>query len=119
MKSFFAPGSRRKSAIRLRRRIASGFEQWTGVDFDDLMRARLHEADPRSPGGGARVKSDAAPAGAVRVDQRRDFRRDAGVAQRRDDKAALPLTISVRRQRLHGAAAANRVMPADRFDAIP
>ena len=70
------------------------------------------------PSGHARVKSDAAAARAMRVDERRDFGRDAGVAQRRLDEAALPFGIGWRRQRLHGAAAAMRVMRTDRRDAI-
>ncbi len=75
----------------------AGFEQRAVFDLDDVMRAGAHEPDfVVAPVLKAGVERRAAAAGAVGVDQRRDFRLDAGALQRGDEQVALPLGIERR-----------------------
>jgi len=66
----------------------------------------------------SRVKNRAATAIAVRVQDRSDWSLDAGMAQRSDDQIALPTPIGILVEMLHGAAAADSEMRADRVNAL-
>ena len=68
-----------------------GREQRAGVDRDNVVRARPHEADlVRRAMRKAGVKGRPAPARAMRVDQRTDLGVDPGARERLDDEPALP-----------------------------
>ena len=97
-------GQRARGLDRARHRRR---EQRAGVDRDDVVRARAHEADfVRSPMRKARVKSRAPPSGAMGVDQRGDLRLQMRAPQRLDHEAALPVAIERLPHVLRGAAAA-------------
>ncbi len=91
-----------------------------GLDLDKFMRARLHETDLHpAMRRGARVKSCAAAAFAMRVNEIADsFDGQARMPNGLDEKPALPGPIRRVRQRLHGAAAAGAVIRTDRQDAV-
>jgi hypothetical protein len=106
-----------------RNRVGSGHgpvhrrgKQRAGVDFNDLMRARLHEAGGWPPLDIARVKSCAATPGAMRIGEVRDLIRQAGPPQGALDQIAFPSRVRVRRKRLHRAAAAVREIATERRD---
>ena len=61
----------------------AGREQRAGVDGDDVVGARAHEADLLAAVDEARVEGRAAPALAMGVDQRPDLGLDAGALQAR------------------------------------
>src|SRR4029077_19660909 len=87
------------------------------VDRDHVMGARGRKADfenvmAAAPGGDHAAEA----AVAVGVDQVGDRRFDAGLAQRRDDEIAFPGAIVFALPMLHGAAAADAEMRADRSD---
>jgi len=64
------------------------------------------------------VKHRAAAAVAMGIDQVADRRLDAGLAQRRHHELALPRAIRFGLPMLHGAAAADAEMRADRRNAL-
>ena len=95
-----------------------------GVDFDDAMRARLHETDMGQAAlVVARMERGAPAPGAPGFDQRPDLGFDAfglhaGVAQRLDHQFAFPRGIGGLGEGLHGAAAANGEMRAGGGDSV-
>ncbi len=64
------------------------------------------------------MQGDAAAAGAMRVDQRRDFAVEPGLRQRLDHDVALPRVIGRVLPMLDRAAAAHAEMRAERFDPL-
>ncbi len=89
-------------------------EQRAGVDGDDVVSARAHEADALAAVfGDARVKGRAPPALAVRVDQGADLGLDARALERADEGFAFPFAIERRAHVLGRAAAANAEIGAD------
>jgi len=66
----------------------------------------------------AGVDGDAAAAGAVGVDQRRDLAFDTGMTQRIDHDLAFPRPIGLRLPVLDGAAAAGAEISAERIDPV-
>ena len=96
----------------------AGAEQRAGVDCDDVVRARAHEADlVRLAMRKAGVEGCAAPAAPMRIDQLANLRRHALALERLDDEAALPCAIERSRHVLRGAAAAGAEPAADRLRA--
>ncbi len=89
-------------------------EQRAGVDGDDVVGARAHEADALAAVlGDARVKRRAPPALAMRVDERADLGLDARALERANEAFALPLAVEARAHVLGRAAAANAEIGAD------
>ena len=91
-------------------------EHRAGVDFNYLMRARLHESGGWPALHVACVKGRAAAPGAMRIGEVQDLVRQAGPPQGAGDKIAFPSRIGIRRKRLHRAAAAVREIAAERRD---
>ena len=102
------------------RAVEAGREDRAAVDRHDVVRARRGKADlehvvraaPRMQHGAAAALRHARRSGLV------DRRDQAGLRQRLDDQRALPLVIFGERPMLHGAAAADAEMLADRRDAL-
>ena len=96
-----------------------GREQRAGVDRDDVVGTRAHEADlVGRPMGKAGVKGRPAPPCAMRVDQRPDARFDPGAPQGLDDEPALPLAVEGVGHVLRGAAPAAAEPGAVGFGAL-
>ncbi len=92
----------------------------SGQSSIDMMSCdRAHEADLLGLSKGkAGVKGRAAPARAMRVDERADLGGNALALQRFDDEAALPLAIEPSRHVLRGAPAASAEPAAHRLGAL-
>ena len=83
----------------------------TDIKIDHVMRACPHEADPRlALRIETRMKCGAPAPFAMRVDVAGNLRLQSGMAQRLNEKSALPIDIGPKRKRLHRATPAGSVM---------
>ena len=83
------------------------------------MGAQRGESDfENGPGAAPGMEGRAAPALAVRIDQRFDRRLKAGMRQRRDDEAVLPLPVALDDPVLDRASAADAEVRADGRNAL-
>ena len=91
-------------------------EQRAGVDFNYVMRARLHESGGWPALHVACVKGCAPAPRAMGIGKVSNRDCKPRPPQGAGDKIAFPSRISVRRKRLHRAAAATRKIAAERRD---
>ena len=103
----------------LERAVEMRVENRTAVDRHDVVRIGRREADiEHVVGAEPRVEGDAATAGAVGIDQRRDLALNSGLRQRRHHDVALPGAIAFGFPVLDRATAADAEMRTKRRDPL-
>jgi hypothetical protein len=94
-----------------------GIEDRTTVDRNEVVRVCGSKSDPEHlMRAHARMERDAAPAEAVRIDQRRHFAIELRLLERLDDQIALPGAVLLHLPMLNCAAAADAKMRTERRD---
>lgn len=99
------------------RPVEARHQHRAGLDLDQLVATRRHEAHDHRLALAASMEGDAASPGAMGIDQIADRRLDAGALQCGHDLLALPFAVETRRHVLGGAAPAAGVERADRGNA--